>query len=223
MRRRSYAVSANGCRHRRPSPARPTPGVSNSGPRPAGRFCPRRAVVTKARGSAAPGEHDVARLVPHLQRSHDARALGRRWIDPNDAHAVRQVIDHPDVERSRAILPDGDGHGLEAHRLLGDPRQSLRPGGEDGEPTVRSVGGEQQRPVGGQGERPDLAALEVDEGTGRAGRWENDPEQQHHRRSKECRTPPAVQAERHRRIPYASGDSTCVPPRYDAIARNPPR
>ena len=67
--------------------------------------------------SAGAGEHDVARLIADEQR---ARHLGNATGQINDADAVREMVDHPDL----IVGPRGDRNRLHAHghrRRKGEP------------------------------------------------------------------------------------------------------
>gem|GEM_PF-5330493 len=59
--------------------------------------------------ASRPGEDEVTGLVADQERADDSR---RRGIEAHDAHAVREVVYHPDL----AIASGRDGHWLEAYR-----------------------------------------------------------------------------------------------------------
>src|SRR5262245_26886859 len=102
-----------------------------------------------------PGEHDVARLVADQQRALDVP--GRRVrIELDDAHAVREVVDHPDF----MIGSRGDGDRLETHRDGPDVDELMLLDAEDLEPVIGSVDGEQVLVIRGQREWSYLSALE---------------------------------------------------------------
>ena len=133
----------------------------------------RRAVLPAVRrgdegeASARTGEDQVARLVADQQRADDAR-LGPAQVD--DAHAVGEVIHHPDLRGG----PRGDRHRLEPDRDGGAVGEvaGARIDGEHLQAIVRRVDREHARAVRRQRERPDLAALERDEGRGGRGMQE---------------------------------------------------
>ena len=112
-------------------------------------------------------EDDVARLVADEQRLRDARCGRGGPIELDNAHAVGEVIDDPHLgirprcDRDR-LHPDRDRN--EVGRGRGTGRHV-----EDLEPVVRGVDGEEPRLTRMSGigdrerERPDLAALELDE------------------------------------------------------------
>ena len=111
--------------------------------------------------AAGAGEHDVARLVPDEERARDPRRYG---ADVDDAHAVGEVVHHPHLavgaRRDRDRL-EADGNGVRMRQPAGGDVEDL-------EPIVRRVDREQARAVRRERERPDLTALERDEGgTGR--------------------------------------------------------
>ena len=122
------------------------------------------AVLSAVRGgdegavAARPGEHDVAWLVADQERADDARRA-RAHVD--DAHAVREVVDDPDVHpvavgRGRDRLEaDGDGAGVREVPLRVDV--------EDLEPVVGGVHRVEVQVVRRERERADLAGLEGDE------------------------------------------------------------
>ena len=65
---------------------------------------------------AGPGEDDVARLVTDEQRPHDG-GLPPIRAEPDHAHAVGQVVDHPHL----VVAPRGDRDGLRF--IVGDGRR----------------------------------------------------------------------------------------------------
>ncbi|MEZ4312238.1 MAG: hypothetical protein R3F14_29770 [Polyangiaceae bacterium] len=105
------------------------------------------------------GKHDVARLVADEEGAGNSGGVAV-LTDLHHTDAVRQVIDHPYL-----VVPaggDGDGLDTDSHR-----RAVLQTGGGDPEdlhPVVRSVHRIKELAVLGEGERPDLAALESCEG-----------------------------------------------------------
>ena len=103
------------------------------------------------------GEDDVARLVAHEERALDlARQIAIVLVELDDAHAVREMVDHPDL----VIRPGRDGDRLEAHRDGGGVDEPMLLDAEDLEAVVRRVDGEQVPLVRRHGERPHLPALE---------------------------------------------------------------
>ena len=106
------------------------------------------------------GEDDVARLVAHQERALDlAGQVVAVLVELDDAHAVREVVDHPDL----MIVPGRHGDRLEAHRDGGGVDERAVADAEDLQAVVRRVDGEQVLPVRRQRERPHLPALEEGE------------------------------------------------------------
>ena len=101
------------------------------------------------------GEHDVAWLVADEERALDVPGRGV-VVELDDAHAVREVVDHPDF----AIRPRRDGDRLEAHRDGGGVDEPIRLDAEDLEAVIGRVDGEQVLLVRRQRERAHLPALE---------------------------------------------------------------
>ena len=102
--------------------------------------------------SARPREHDVARLVTHQQGPNDVRPVRPPNVD--DADAVGEVINHPEL--SRTSLSQGDR--LHAHRH--GPLRLQVPAGDakDLDAVVRRVRGVEVPSVGREHQRPNLAA-----------------------------------------------------------------
>src|SRR5437763_35548 len=113
--------------------------------------------------AAGPREDDVARLVADQQRACDTRERDVGRVDLDDAHAVRQEVRDPRLGPAGAVGARGDGHGLEADCHLGGEREAAGGDRVDLQAVVGRVDGEQPLSGGGEGERPDVAALEVEE------------------------------------------------------------
>src|SRR5436309_281277 len=113
--------------------------------------------------AAGPREDDVARLVADQQRACDTRERDVGRVDLDDAHAVRQEVRDPRVGPAGAVGARGDRHGLEADCHLGGEREAAGGDRVDLQAVVGRVDGEQPLRGGGEGERPDVAALEVEE------------------------------------------------------------
>jgi len=109
---------------------------------------------------ARSAEHDVGGLVADQYRPRHSR---RRRAHVDDAHAVREVVDHPHL----AVRAGRDGDGLHAD---GDRSRVREAGGtdlEDLEAAVGRVDGEQAGAVRRHRERPHLRRLERDEARAR--------------------------------------------------------
>ena len=104
-------------------------------------------------------EDDVARFIADQQGAHDAG----RTVQADHAHAVRQVVDDPDL----VVGARGHGHGLQAHGHAGEELQTRGRDVEDVERVVRRVDSEQARAVGRLRDRAHVAAFEGDEAGGR--------------------------------------------------------
>ncbi|HXR44841.1 MAG TPA: hypothetical protein VN759_08545, partial [Pseudolysinimonas sp.] len=102
-----------------------------------------------------PGEDDVARLVADEERALDGASRGG-VIELDDADAVREVVDDPDL----AVRAGGDGDRLEADRDRGGADELALLDAKDLEPVVGRVDGEQELLVGRDRERSHLSALE---------------------------------------------------------------
>ena len=92
------------------------------------------------------------------RREASARTRGGLEPDVDDAHAVGQVVDDPDLR----VGPRGHRDRLHAHRHRSDVRQASGRDVEDLEPSVRRVHREETRAVGREREWSDLTALERD-------------------------------------------------------------
>ncbi len=106
-----------------------------------------RAVAARAR------EDDVARLVADQQRARHAR---RRRREVDDAHAVGEVVHHPDL----VVGAGRHGDGLHADRDRGRVDEAAARHVEDLERVVGRVDREELAAVGRERERPDVPALE---------------------------------------------------------------
>jgi hypothetical protein len=111
--------------------------------------------------AARAGEHDVARLVADQQGADDARRVAR---DVDDAHAVGEMVDDPDL----ASIAHGNRHWLEANRHRTDPLGRVTVDAKDLERTVGRVRGEEPFPVARKRKRPHRPALERSERSGSA-------------------------------------------------------
>jgi hypothetical protein len=130
----------------------------------------REVLAAMGRGDERPsplrsGEDDVARLVADQERAPDVP--GRSVVvELDDAHAVREVVDHPDL----AVRPGRDGDRLKAHRDGRRRDEPLSQDAEDLEAVVGRVDGEQVPLVRRHRERSHLSALEERVGLGRRAR-----------------------------------------------------
>jgi hypothetical protein len=147
-----------------PEPFRRQVGRRDAAVLPAVRRRDERPIPARAR------EDDVPGLVADEQRADDARRIRR---DVDDAHAVGEVVHHPDLP----VRARRDRHGLEADRDR--PGMGRVAGGgerEDLDPIVGRVDREETAPVRRQREGTDLTALELDERAGRRGGHRGDEE-----------------------------------------------
>jgi hypothetical protein len=116
-----------------------------------------RPVLAPVRGgderaaAALAAEDDVARLVAHEQRPHDAQAR-----DVDDRDAVGEVVHDPDLA-ARAL---GDRDRIDADLDGARVQQALGRDVEDLEPAVGDVADEEPRAVLRERERADRSALE---------------------------------------------------------------
>ena len=114
------------------------------------------------------GKNDVARLIAHQERANHARGLESGDVDDTDA--VGEVIDHPYFGGRTESYSDGfesDRDGCDEREGLG----GLAGDGKNFETVGGRVGGEEQRAVGGKGERANFSAFEeCVRGLGRGGR-----------------------------------------------------
>ncbi len=104
---------------------------------------------------ARAGEHDVARLVADQQGAHHPPAR-TAVVDVDDADAVREVVDDPDL----VVGPRRDRDRLQPDRHRGAMPQPMSAHGEDLESVVGRIHGKEQLAAGRQRQRPDLSALE---------------------------------------------------------------
>jgi hypothetical protein len=102
-----------------------------------------------------PAENDVARLISHQQGAHDPAAVAIS-VQRDHAHAVREVIDDPDL----VVVARRHGHRLEADGNGGAMLQAVAHDAEDFETAVGCVGREEELARRRQRQRADLAALE---------------------------------------------------------------
>ena len=99
------------------------------------------------------GKDHVTRLVAHQQGANHARGA----VHSDDAHAVRQVVDHPQL----AIGRHGHGHRLHAHRHARGQRQGAAIDVEHIERAVGRVDHEQLGAVGRLGHGAHMAAFKL--------------------------------------------------------------